>query len=381
MENTDRAWAEVSKEAILHNYAIVKSKIAPQASVMGILKADGYGHDIVCAAQVLEECGVDWIGVATFPEAVNVRAAGVKTPILMFSRVPLCDVISAAERHITVSGVSFEHIEEMNSYLERVGKDTVVDIHVKIDTGLNRAGMLLRDDNLEEIVQKIKAIKAMKHVNVTGIFSHFACPNFESQFNVEFTKLQYSRFDRLIQRLQQDEVDVGIKHICGSLAAVNFPEMQLDMMRIGVLLFGITAPNFDLVKYPLRQAMTVKARVIHLHTLKKGEYISYGCLFRASKDMRVALLSIGYADGYRGTLTNKSRVLVNGKYCNTIGKICMDYTMVAVDDTDVKIGDTAILLGYDGNMLIPASYIAQLTGEVEAEIICNFNKRVPRIYV
>lgn len=269
----------------------------------------------------------------------------------------------------------------MNSYLERVGKDTVVDIHVKIDTGLNRAGMLLRDDNLEEIVQKIKAIKAMKHVNVTGIFSHFACPNFESQFNVEFTKLQYSRFDRLIQRLQQDEVDVGIKHICGSLAAVNFPEMQLDMVRIGVLLFGITAPNFDLVKYPLRQAMTVKARVIHLHTLKKGEYISYGCLFRASKDMRVALLSIGYADGYRGTLTNKSRVLVNGKYCNTIGKICMDYTMVAVDDTDVKIGDTAILLGYDGNMLIPASYIAQLTGEVEAEIICNFNKRVPRIYV
>lgn len=381
MNNTDRAWAEVSKNAIRNNFMIVKNQIASHAKIMGILKADGYGHNIVPSAVCLEESGVDWIGVATFPEAMQLRSADIHTPILTFSRIPLDDVITAAEQRITVSGVSYEHISELNAKLEGIRNDLVIDIHIKIDTGLNRTGMLLREDNLEEIVQKVKAIKAMKNVRVTGIFSHLACPNYDTPFNVKFTKLQYSRFASLLERLSEDGVDVGIRHICGSLAAVNFPEMQLDMIRAGVLLFGITAPNFNLKKYPLVQAMTLKARVIHVHTLKKGEYISYGCLFQAPEDMEVALLSIGYADGYRGTLTNKSHVLINGTFCDTVGKICMDYTMVAVEKSTVKVGDTVVLMGYDQDKWIPASYLAQLTGEVEAEVICNLNKRIPRLYI
>lgn len=381
MDKTNRAWAEISKDAIKHNCEIIKSDIACDTKIMGILKADGYGHDIAQAAACLEECGVDCFGVATFPEAMKVRAVSPAKPILTFSRIPINDLETAVESKITVSGVSFEHINAMNTYLASIPGNKKIDIHIKIDTGLNRTGMILREDNLEEIIRNIETIKAMDHIRVTGIFSHFACPNYNSPFNVEFTKLQYDRFHRLLNRLEKANIEVGIRHICGSLAAVNFPEMQLDMIRVGVLIFGITAPDFDLEKYPLVQAMTLKARVIHIHTLKKGEYVSYGCLYQAPKDMRIALLSIGYADGYRGTLTNKAHVLVNGNYCDTVGKICMDYTMIATEDPSLKIGDAVTLLGYDNGNKIPASYLAQLTGEVEAEIICNINKRVPRIYV
>lgn len=382
MKAQDRAWIEVSKEILINNYNNIRERIAPDKKIMGILKADAYGHSGPQVAKYLEQENIEWLGVATFSEAVSIRNAGVKTPVLVFGRIPKEDVMAAIENHITLSGISMEYIMELDEYIQSQNSRKCVDIHIKIDTGMNRNGLYCRMDNVYQIFDEVVQIKKLKCINVTGIFTHFASPNYKSDFTVQFTKMQYKIFSLLLRLLEKENIDIGIRHSCGSLAAVNFPEMQMDMIRAGVILYGITAKDFDSDRYGLKQAMSLKSRIIHIHEMKKGEYISYGQLFQADKDMRVALLSIGYADGYRSTLTNRTHVLIHGKYYNIIGKICMDYIMVDIDnEDDIKVGDEVVLLGYCKDGFIPASYLAEMTGELEAEIICNINKRVPRVFI
>lgn len=378
----DRAWEEISQKTLEQNLLTIRDKICDNSMVMGVLKADAYGHGAKEVAKVLAKQNIDWLGTATIVEGFEIREVVKDIPLLIFGALPLDDVLEAAEKKVTISGISLDYLEKIETFMRDKKSQHPIDIHLKIDTGLNRTGLTCREDNIDEVINNIKRIKQMKYIRITGIFTHFACPTHETKRNEEITNMQANRFFALLDELDKQEIDVGIKHCCGSLAAVYYPEYQLDLIRAGVIIYGVMGSNFDNSEFQLKQAMSLKSRVIHVHEMKKGEFMSYNALFEAQEDTKVALLSIGYADGYRQVLTNRSKVLINDEYYPTVGRICMDYVMVNLgSESTVSVGDEVTLIGYDQKNFIPVSYIADLCNEIEAEVTCNINKRVPRIMI
>lgn len=374
MEFEKRCWAEIDLDRMEHNLKVIK-KQAPKSQIMAVVKADAYGHGDAVVANVLEEAGADKFAVSGFAEAMRLRRAGVTRPVLVLGYTSTQKAAMLSINTITQSVYSLEYARALSS--AAVAAHTTVNIHIKVDTGMGRIGFAARDD-LETALTEIAEATRLPGLCPTGIFTHFAVSDSKQPSDIAYTKTQYTLFCDVIKRLAERGIAFSIKHCCNSAAIFMYPEMQLDLVRPGVVLYGYQ-PSPDVNCAELCGALEIKATISLVKKIKAGDDISYGRIFRAEKDMTIATLAVGYADGYQRALSDKGIVSIHGKPARVVGRVCMDQMMVDVTEIPgVKQGEVATVFG--GGAADSIDDIAAKCGTVNYEILCDIGRRVPRVY-
>lgn len=374
MDFLHRTWAEIDLDALVHNFDIIK-KEAAGAKLMAVVKADAYGHSARIVAPLLEQHGADAFAVSNIEEAITLRGCGITRPILILGYTP---VSMAAQLYLNDISQCVYSPEYAAALSERASSDGVkVKVHIKLDTGMSRLGFDCRDERLVGIDDAIAAAR-LKGFVFEGIFTHFAVSDRTETSEDGFTDKQYSRFCAAAERFEDAGLKPKYRHCCNSAAFCLDSDKHFDMCRPGIILYGLT-PSSDLkLKEAFVPVMTVKSVVSMVKTIKKGDTVSYGRTFTADREMKIATVTAGYADGYPRLLSNKGYVLINGKRANIIGRVCMDQMSVDVSDIeDVKQGDEVILFG----KTLPVELLADMCGTINYEIICGISPRVPRITV
>lgn len=370
-----RVQANVNLEAIRHNLNEVRKKLKADTKLMAVIKADAYGHGAVALAKAIGNSGngIDFYGVAIIEEAIELREAGIDKPILILGYTPKeqYDLVVAYDVAQTI--FQYEMAEALSLEAKRQNKSAK--IHIKIDTGMTRIGYTDTIDSIEEI----KRIAALENIEIEGIFSHFARADEEDR---SCTELQLKRFNAFLERLEKEEIHIPIKHIANSAGIIEFSEAYYNMVRCGIVTYGIyPSSEVNQKEIHLIPAMEMKTHVAFVKDVEPGVGVSYGAIYVTDKKTRVATIPVGYADGYSRNLSNTGKVIIHGKYAPIIGRICMDQFMVDVSDIEnVKQGDTVTLLGRDGDAYISAEELAQWSHSFAYELVCTVGKRIPRVY-
>ena len=373
MTNQLRCWAEINIDALENNMKIIRKNTNSEAKVMAVVKADAYGHGAILCAKTLLSCGADWLGVATVPEGVQLRNAGIYAPILVLGAIPAEHMKDAVSFDIITAVFDYENAKELSGVAESMGKKAKV--HIKTDSGMNRIGIQLGKG---DYVEKIKAIKSLPGLEANGIFSHLACSDTNDR---TFTLKQIKIFEDAIENLAKQGISFDCKHIANSAAIFKYPEAHFDMVRAGIVSYGYL-PSSDTNVEGLVPAMSFKCNVSFVKTIEQGEYVSYGATYRADELTDIATLTVGYADGYSRVLSDKAEVLIKGKKVKVVGRICMDQCMVDVSSVNnIAVGDVATLFGKDGNEIISVEEIAEKLGTINYEVLCMVSRRVLRLYV
>ena len=379
MDFVKRTWAEISLDAIEHNFHMIQEKIGGRAKICCVIKADGYGHGAVELAHIYERLGADFFAVSNIDEGIEIRTSGVKLPILILGYTPVRDAQRLAQYNISQAVFSLDYAKALSAQCAEYG--CVCKIHIKCDTGMSRIGFMCqefpRDDNS---VKEICEACALTNLQPEGLFTHF-CVSDEGDEGTQFTKKQYENFSYVKNALESAGLNIPIAHCSNSGAIEDYDNTYCDMVRAGIILYGL-APSSKLYgKLDLQPAMTLKTTVAYVKNLKKDATISYGRTFTADRDMKIATVPIGYADGYVRQNAENGYMLVNGRRAKIVGRICMDQTMLDVSDIDdVKIGDEVIVFGTGENGEPTADTIAENTATINYEVVCLVGKRVPRIY-
>lgn len=366
-----RTWAEIDLDAIVHNFDIVKNKISPATRLQAVIKANGYGHGAVPIAKTLEG-KADYFGVAMLDEAVELRNAGIKTPIMLLAYTSPAEFLKMLEYSITATIFTLKDAVKLNYIAASLG--IRAKIHIAIETGMGRVGFWDDDTSINEIIE----ISQMSNIEIEGIFSHFARAD---ELDKGSAISQVNRFEAFTKKLFDNGINVPIRHLYNSAAAIDF-EPRYEMVREGIALYGLY-PSDEVSRESLKfkPAMSLKTKVTHVKTVEAGCGISYGHIYTTKCLTKVATLSIGYADGMPRLLSSKGRVLIHGRYAPIIGRICMDQMMVDVTDIpDVIVGDVATVIGKDGDNEILADELATQIGTINYEIVCGITGRVPRVY-
>ena len=338
--------AVIDLNAIAGNYMHTAKACAP-AKVAAVVKADAYGHGALAVAKRLNAVGCDFFTVSNIDEALELRTGGITGTILVLGYVLDEFLPEAVENDISLAVDTVAHLKT----ILRAADGRPVKIHIKLDTGMNRTGFFAKGDGApldEELHKAVELIEKHPNLVCEGIFSHFAVA--DEPEGSAFTETQYARFTETVEKLRALGLKPTYRHICNCAGIVRFPQMHLDAVRMGVTLYG--CGDLDSACVP---AMTFKTRVINVHTLKKGESVSYGCTYTADTDRRIAVIGAGYADGYKRCLSGKGYVLCHGKKAPLVGRICMDMAMVDVTDIpEAAVGDDVVLFGKDGDERLPA---------------------------
>lgn len=366
-------WAEISINAIKHNTNQFKKYIGESVNLMAVVKADGYGHGAVPVARTAVEEGADYLAVAILDEAIELREAGITKPILVLGYTPIRSIRQAIIAGVDITVFSKDVLDEIIFQAE--GLQTTVAIHLKVDTGMTRIGAQTRE---EALILAAKAVES-KFIFLKGIFTHFA--NADSE-DPSYTLQQFERFRAVISFLDSNGISIPLKHCCNTAGTMNFPEMHLDMVRVGIGLYGLY-PDVSLKEHPisLKQAMTLKTKIAALKMVPKSQPISYGCTYTPSVERLIASLPIGYADGLSRSLSNCGQFLLQGQKVLVAGRVCMDQTMIDVTSVpSCKEGDEVIIFGGNGDVFQSVDEIALLMGTINYEVVCLIGKRVPRIY-
>lgn len=381
MEYLKRTWAVVDLDHAAHNIRQIRQRLAPGCMLLGVVKADAYGHGDRYIAQELARQGVDWFGVSNMEEAMSLRGQGFAQSILIFGYTPAEHAALLGRQGLTQSVYSLEYGRELQEAAAAAG--TELRVHIKVDTGMSRLGFVLDAGFPERSEREIAAVCALPNLRAEGIFTHFAVADELSEQSAAYTRQQYSRFQGILERLEQRGVRFCIRHCCNSGAFLNYPEMHLDMVRPGILLYGLH-PSEDCARaggIELRPVMELYSIVSQVKEIPGGTSVSYGRRYTAQGNTRVATVPIGYADGYARALSGKGRVLVRGQYANVIGRVCMDMLMLDVTHIpNVSPGDLVTIVGRDNEAALTFDEMARLTDTVHYEKICLIGKRVPRIY-
>ena len=381
MRAEKRAWAEISLDAIENNIKEIRRYVRPSAQILGVVKADAYGHGYLEVAKTLLENGADALAVAFIDEAIQLRECGITSPILILGHTPNEYSSELVGREIIPSCFSYELAECISR--SAVKQQKQAKIHIKVDTGMSRVGFRYCED--EEINQEtfatILKIAELPNIEINGIFMHFAIADDDDD---EYTYLQYHRFLALCSRLKEAGLDIPVKHCCNSAALMRFPEMHMDMVRPGIILYGQMPSDYVDKHCPvlhLEPAMQFKARITNVKEVPAGVSVSYGRKFRTSGITKIATIPVGYADGYSRILSGKAKVLVHGKLCDVVGNICMDQCMIDVSHVNnIAIGDGVILFGRSDDIELPVESLAEKMGTINYEILCVIGKRIPRVY-
>lgn len=375
LESYQRVWAEVDLDAIWENMVHMKENIAENTKILAVIKTDGYGHGGVPIAKMLEQ--LDFMfgyAAATYEEAHVLREAGVKKPILILGYTfPYCYEELIREK-IRPAVYRRDTVEELVAAAAKVGQKAKV--HIKVDTGMGRIGITPDEEGLDFV----RFLMGHTELEVEGIFTHFAKSDEEDKTSAYH---QLALFQNFIDRIQTElGLTIPVKHCSNSAAILEMPQANMDMVRAGITTYGLY-PSEEVSKdiVPLRAAMSLYSHIVYCKTIHAGQSVSYGGLFTAQKDTRVATIPVGYGDGYPRSLSGKGYVLIRGKKAPILGRVCMDQFMVDISEIPgVMEGDKVTLLGVDGTERITAEELGELSGRFNYEFVCDLGKRIPRVY-
>ena len=380
MDYLRRTWAEVDLDAVESNYRAIRTCLRPETKVCCVIKADAYGHGAERLARLYESLGADWFAVSNLEEAEQIRRAGVKLPILILGYTPPDRAGELAENGIAQSVVGPEFAAELSR--EAVKAGVTVRAHIQIDTGMTRVGFFYQNPERDGgAIDGIEQACRLPGLNAEGIFTHFASAD-EGTDGREYTQKQFACFTGAIAELERRGIRFRLRHCANSAAIFDYPEMQLDMVRPGVILYGMMPSGNILRNVALKTAMAVKSTVALVKTVPPQTCVSYGRRFTSKCDTVVATVPVGYADGYLRRYGDGAFALVRGKRAPVIGRVCMDQLMLDVTDiSGVETGDTVTLIGRDGKEAVTADDIADASGTINYEIVCGIATRVPRVFM
>lgn len=361
-----KAVAYIHEQNLIQNLRRLR-ELACGAKICAVIKADAYGHGAIAVSHILDREGIDYLAVALLEEALELRSAGVAAPLLVLGTTEPANADIIVSQNITQTVFTIELAQALSVSAMRLGHPAR--IHVKIDTGMHRQGI-----SPDETESFCRALAEMEGLVVEGAYSHFAEADNPDR---SFTLHQLDEFHRALRCMEAGGIKPAIRHIANSAALLHIPEARLDMVRPGILVYGLSPDADPNPPEGLSPVMQLCASIAHISSVEKGESVSYGRLFTATRKSRIALLQIGYADGYSRLLSNRAEVIIRGKKAPIAGRICMDQVMIDITDIpEASLGDEATLFGLPG---LPAGKLARLMGSIDYEVTCGISKRVPRI--
>lgn len=370
---TDRAYLEIDLNNLKHNVMVLKKAMPKKCELMAVVKAEAYGHGAYEIATYMNQIGVKAFAVATIDEGIELRRYGISGEILILGYTIPARARELCKYDLTQTLIDYQYVLNLN----RQGYD--VKTHIKVDTGMHRLGFDKED------AENIVAVFSMKHIKVSGIYTHLCSADSLDEKDICFTNMQIESFYKMIKRLKERGITIPKIHVQSSYGLLNYPELRCDYVRVGIALYGVLSSLNDNTKLQLdlRPVLSLKSKVILLREIRKGDSVGYSRAFVADRDSLIAILPIGYADGYpRNLSSGKSYVLINGHKAPVVGKICMDQLVVDVTDIpDVKVGMIATLIGKDGNKEITAPMVADYSESIANELLCRMGRRLKIITV
>jgi alanine racemase len=366
-------WAEIDLDAIAHNVRQLKKHVGERCILSAVVKANAYGHGALQAAEVALHNGAERLCVARVDEAVPLRVGGITAPILTMGHSTPSQAVDIVAHRITPALAELELAYALSAAVAAAG-GPLLPVHVKVDTGLGRFGLLP-----EEVLPFVRALREVPGLLLEGVFTHFATAD---ETDLSYVRQQFAIYQQVLGQLRDAGISVPLRHAANSAATLALPETHLDMVRCGITIYGLRPSAETRMVVSVRPAMSLKSRIARLRTLPAGSCISYGCTYVTSRPTVVALVPIGYGDGYRRGLSNKGHVLVHGQRVPIIGRVCMDQFMADVTKIpDVREGDQVVALGRQGDGEINAEELGSWTGTNNYETVAAILPRVPRMYI
>ncbi|MDD4956450.1 MAG: alanine racemase [Candidatus Omnitrophica bacterium] len=364
-------WAEIDLRALRWNLASIRKLVDKDTAIMAVVKANAYGHGIVETSRALVDAGINYLGVATVDEGLRIRKAGMTVPVLVMGSILREEAVIAVKNDLTVTLCDLGVL----SLLKDIAAGTGVrpKVHIEVDTGMGRIGVWH-----EEAVEFIKNVREEGSIELEGIYTHFS----SAARDKVFTTMQIESFEKVLSGIEAAGINVRYKHAANSVAVVDWKRSHLNLVRTGILLYGVYPKEAFRKSFKLRPVMSLKTKIVYLKDAPVGRSISYGRTYITQKETKIATIPIGYADGYGRILSNKAEALIKGKFVKVVGIVTMDQTMLDVGDIGgVQVGDEVVLIGRQGFSEIPIEKIAKHSGTIPYEILASVTDRVPRIYI
>ena len=379
-------WVEIDLSAYRHNIAELRRATRPEAQLMAVVKANGYGHGAVEVSGVALESGADCLGVARLHEAVELREAGIESSILIFGATPAEAVETLLNLDLAQAVFTSEAAETLAARCRSIGQG--LRVHIKVDTGMGRLGLLADEPFTDKAtgtaashrLREVTSIAALPGLEVEGLFTHFATADHADK---TYADRQLQRFDDLVERLKQEGIEFPVSHAANSAALLDMPDSHLDMVRPGIATYGLyPSAEVDQSRVELKPVLEWKARIIQLKEVPAGFGVSYGITYETPRPTRLATVAVGYADGLNRGLSSRGQMLVGGRRVPIVGRVCMDLTLLDVGEVPgVEVGDEVVILGRQGDERITADEMAATLETINYEIVSTLSSRVPRIYL
>lgn len=362
---------EVDLDAIVHNLRAIKAHVGPPVQIIAVVKANAYGHGAAAVARAALFAGASRLAVARVVEGVQLRREGIAAPILVLGYSMPAEAIVGVDHDLTLT-VTEAHVAEQVS-ARAVARGRSAAVHVKVDTGMGRFGLLP-----DEVVPFLRRIAALPGLRLEGIFTHFAAADAADR---TYTRHQFAVFQEVLEAAQAAGIALSLRHAANSAAALSLPETHLDAVRIGIAMYGLRPSDEVEPPVVLRPALALRSHVARVRVLPAGVSIGYGCTYTTPRAMPVALVPVGYGDGYHRVLSNRGSALINGRRCPILGRVSMDQIVVDVSEAGaVAVEDEVVLIGEQGAARIDAEEVARLAGTINYEVVTALTARVPRLY-
>ncbi|MGI0483020.1 alanine racemase [Geminocystis sp. CENA526] len=368
-----RAWVNINHQALINNVQALKSLLNPHTQLMAVIKADAYGHGAVKVAQTILQSGVDSLAIATLPEGIELREAGIVVPIMILGAINSIEQVKDIVEYNLEPTLCTPH--QASIFVETLAQlNATLPVHLKLDTGMSRLGT-----HWHNAVDFVQYIQQFPQLQLASIYSHLATAD---DVDTSVTKLQHSRFEEAISALKASGIKIPRLHLANSAGTLLDRTLHYDMVRVGLALYGISPAPHLKDKVKLQPALEVKARITQIKTLSPGTGVSYGHTFKCDRSTTIAVVGIGYADGIPRLLSNKMKVIIRGKFAQQIGNITMDQLMLNVSNfSDLEVGEVVTLLGKEGDLEVTADDWASSIGTISWEILCSFKHRLPRVVI
>lgn len=358
-------WVEVNQRALANNIRALREVVGAETRIMAVVKANAYGHGLIRAAEIFVQHGADWLAVAMLSEAVQLRKAGIRTPILIMGYIEDDGLYELIDQQITPSIFDMESAKKISEATKRHGRS--INVHVKIDTGMHRLGFLPK-----EVAWALREIDSLAGLKIEAMYSHFA-----NVGDKEYSELQYKTMADILFQMQRENAKIPLIHMANSEATLFFSKAHFDMVRPGRILYGVGPHNGKLLP-----ALSFKTRVASVKDIGTGMTVGYGRTYTASEAMKTAVLAIGYADGFGRYLSNRGMVLIGGRRCPVVGRVCMNQTIVDASNVrDVKPGDEVVIIGEQGKENIGVEEVAERMQTISYEVVSRIPENIRRIYI
>ncbi|MFN3531052.1 MAG: alanine racemase [Candidatus Brocadia sp.] len=365
-------WVEIDLNALRHNLLAIKKRVGPQVKILGIVKADAYGHGDYEVSKVLLNHGIEMLGIAILEEGILLRNKGIEAPLLLLGGIFEDQIDAVIHYHLIPTVYDLKLAEVISKRAHAFNR--VINVHVYVDTGMGSIGV-----KYDRAVEFIRSLQDMRNLFIGGIYTHCSCSDEKES---AFTNLQIKRFRDVLAALDAIKVAIPLKHMANSGAIISYPDTHFTMVRPGLSLYGLYPSEEVSRDIGIRPVMSFKTRVIHIKNMEPGDVVGYGGIYRITKPTRVATLPFGYDDGYNRLLSGQGKVIIRGIKAPIIGRICMDQCFVDVTDIkDISVGDEVVIYGSQGQETISIESVAKQLNTIPYEVTCAISNRVPRIYI